>query len=110
MDVVGDKRDFYPAYEDLPEGPIKNAVRQVIQSLKNNSIIGEHVQQKQIPRYYTHRHNIQTLYRVALPQQWRLSYTLHTFREGEKPRALLLEMMDHDQYNKRFGYFKKKSS
>ncbi|MGI0092556.1 MAG: hypothetical protein ACREA8_00470 [Nitrosotalea sp.] len=110
MDVVGDKRDFNPAYESLSDGPIKNVVKEIINALKNDSIVGDHMRRNQIPQYYIRRHNIQILYRVPLPQQWRLIYTFHTFNEGEKPKALLLELMNHDEYNKRFGYFKKASS
>lgn len=110
MDVVGDRRDFNPVCQCLPDGPIKNIIKQVIEALKNDSIVGEHVPRDQIPPYYIQRHNIQTLYRVSLPQRWRLTYAFHTFNEGEKPRALLLELMDHDKYNKRFGYFKRKSA
>jgi len=94
----------------MSDGPIKNTVKQVIQSLKNDSLPGEHLQKKQIPDYYKKRHGVQILYRVALPQRWRLIYTLLTLKKKEKPKAFLLELMDHDQYNKRFGYFKKKSS
>lgn len=110
MDVRGDKRDFTSVYESLPDGSIKNIVKEVIESLKADSIVGEHIKRKQIPKYYIKRHNVQILYRVALPNGWRLIYTLTTFNEGKKPKVLLLELMDHDQYNKRFGYFKKKSS
>ncbi len=110
MDVSGDKRDFNSVFENLPDGAIKNAVKEIIQSLKKDSLPGEHVKRKQIPKYYIKRHGVQTLYREALPGGWRLIYTLLTLREKEKPKAFLLELMDHDQYNKRFGYFKKKSS
>ena len=109
MNVRGDKKDFLLTYENLPKGPIKNALDEVIQALKNDSIIGEHVKHEQIPNYYKQRHNVQVLYRVALPQSWRLIYTFQTFAKGEKPKVLLLELMDHNRYNKRFGYFKKKS-
>ncbi len=110
MDVSGDKKDFNPIYASLPDGPIKNKVKEVIQSLKADSIVGEHLKKENIPSYYIERHKVQILYRVALPQRWRLIYTLLTLNEGEKPKALLLELMDHDKYNKRFGYFKRKSA
>ncbi|MGI0058617.1 MAG: hypothetical protein ACREBJ_02515 [Nitrosotalea sp.] len=70
MDVVGDKRDFNPAYEGLSDGPIKNVVKEIINALKNDSIVGDHMRRNQIPQYYIRRHNIQILYRVPLPQQW----------------------------------------
>lgn len=109
MDVSGDRKDFLRIYENLPNGPIKNAVDEIIRSLKNDLIVGEHVKHGQIPQYYKHRHNVQSLYRVGLPQHWRLIYTLQTFTQGERPNALLLELMNHDLYNKKFGYFKKRS-
>jgi hypothetical protein len=110
MDIRVDRKDFLTTYTNLPNGPIKNVVDEVIQALKDGSIVGEHVKKKQIPQYYKQRHNVQVLYRVSLPQHWRLIYTFLTLNEGEKPRPYLLELMDHDQYNKRFGYFKKKSA
>ena len=109
MDVKGDKKDFQPTYENLTEGQIKNRVREIIQVLKNDKIVGEHVKRHQIPAYYVIRHKLQVLYVVDLPNYWRLTYTFQTFKDGEKPQALILELMDHVQYNKRFGYFKKKS-
>ncbi|MFY9300415.1 MAG: hypothetical protein WAO91_04430 [Candidatus Nitrosotenuis sp.] len=65
---------------------------------------------KQIPSYYITRHNVQILYRVKLPHHWRLIYTIITLHERTKPNALLLELPDHNKYDKRFGYFKKKSA
>lgn len=110
MDVNGDKRDFYTTFASLRDGPIKNTVEEIVESLKNDSVVGEHIPRQQIPQYYIKRHNAQVLYRIKLPQHWRLIYTILTFNEGDKPKAMLLELMDHDQYNKRFGYFKKKSA
>ena len=66
MEVRGDKKDFFLIYENLPKSSIKNVVDEIIQSLKNDSIIGEHVKHEQIPLYYKKRHNIQVLYRIAL--------------------------------------------
>lgn len=109
MYVTADRKDFLRTYHDLPRGSIKDAVDGAIASLKKDLLVGEHIRHAQIPRYYKQRHNVQVLYRIALPQYWRLIYTLQTFAEGEKPTAMLLELMDHDTYNKRFGYFKRRS-
>lgn len=108
MDVFSDKSDFDPAYECL-DGAVRNAVQDIIRALRMGIVVGNHVPRKQIPRYYIRRHGIQTLYRVNLPLHWRLVYTIHTFTKGQKPQVLLLEIMDHNHYNKRFGYFKKTS-
>lgn len=109
MEVRADSKDFMPIYEELTDNVIKTPVEQVITSLKNDLVVGEHLKCKAIPKYYIKKHNVQTLYRVSLPRNWRLIYTIQSFYENEAT-VLLLEIMDHKQYNKRFGYFKKKSA
>ena len=109
MNVVGDGQDFIPIYKSLSAGAIKTATDQAIHNLKGGFMVGEHVMRTLIPNYYLQKHNIQTLYVVKLPQQWRMTYSLHVFRKGQVPQVLILELMNHKSYNKRFGYFKKSS-
>lgn len=109
MEIRADIKDFNKAYEKITDATIQKSVAQIITSLKNDILVGEHMRRQIIPKYYVKRHNIQTLYRVALPHRWRLIYSIQTFYENERT-ALLLEIMDHKQYNKRFGYFKRKSA
>lgn len=109
MDIRADIRDFNKIYEDITDNSIKDAISQLITSLKNDVIVGEHVKYQLVPKYYIRRHGIQTPYRVSLPHRWRTVYSIQSFYEQEKT-ALLLELMDHKQHNHRFGYFKKKSS
>lgn len=109
MEIRADSKDFSRIYENLTDEPIKAVITEVITSLKNDRIVGEHVKYETIPKYYIKRHNIQTLYRVSLPHGWRLVYSIHSFYENEKT-VLMLELMNHHQYNKRFGYFKKRSA
>ena len=103
MEVRGDPEDFMPIYTNLDEGPLLAAIDNVKTELQNNKIVPEHVKRNQIPKYYIRKHKVQTLYRVELPHYWRLIYTLLTFEDGEQG-ALLMEVFDHDAYNKRFGY------
>lgn len=109
MEVRADARDFNAVFDEITENLIRDEVMRIILLLKNSSIVGEHVKHEIIPKYYIKRHGVQTLYRVSLPNNWRLVYSIQSFYEKE-PTALLLELMDHKKYNKRFGYFKKKSS
>lgn len=102
--------DFKCTFDSLPDGSIKNTVCEIISTLKSDNIVGEHVKKKQIPKYYVRKHNIQSLYRVALPKRWRLTYSIIEFEVKGEFGILMLELMDHDQYNKRFGYYKKKSA
>lgn len=110
MQVRAVRDDFLEIFNKLPQGPIKNAVKEVINFLKNDNIVGEHVKKEQIPKYYTTKHNISSLYRVALPKSWRLTYSIMDFEVKGELYVLLLELMDHNQYNRRFGYYKKKSA
>ncbi|QLH06941.1 hypothetical protein C5F50_07550 [Nitrosopumilus ureiphilus] len=97
-------------FDKLSDGPIKTAINQAIADLKQDKIIGEHVKKKQIPKYYVTKHNISILYRYALPNRWRLIYSIIEFEVKGELSILLLELMNHDSYNKRFGYYKKKSA
>lgn len=110
MEVKGDQDDFIPLFTGLPDGNIKTAVQEVIDNLKKDHNIGEHIKKRDIPRYYIKKHNIPVLYLVDLPQWWRLTYSIMEFEVKNELSCLMLELMNHDQYNKRFGLFKKKSA
>lgn len=110
MDVRGDPDDFIPAFTALDkENNIRKVVQQVISSLKNNQRMGDHIKKKDIPKYYIKKHSIPSLYLVDLPQFWRVTYSIMEFEVKNELSVLMLELMNHDQYNKRFNIFKKKS-
>jgi hypothetical protein len=109
VEIRVDSRDFNKTYEKITDKVMLEAISQTIRSLKDDEVIGKQVRRRAIPKYYIKRHGIQTLYRVSLPHGWRLVYSIQSFYENERT-ALLLEIMDHNQYNKRFGYFKKESA
>ncbi len=106
MEVSGDPDDFMPVFENLTDRPLRDAVQNVITQLQNDIPIGNHIHKSQIPKYYIRKHNVQVLFRVDMPHYWRLIYTIFTLKDHAK-RVILLELFDHDGYNKRFGYYKK---
>ncbi len=110
MDVKGVNDDFTKRFNQLPKGNIKTAVQEVIDNLKNNHMMGDHMKKKDIPKYYIKKHNIPILYLIDLPQFWRVTYSVMEFEVKNELSGLMLELMNHDQYNKRFGIFKKKSA
>ena len=63
---------------------------------------GQKIQKKLWPKYYIQKYGINNLWRLRLDDYWRLIYTLI----GGKVRieAVILEVLDHKEYNKRFGY------
>ncbi len=71
--------------------------------LKENPQFGDPIAKKIIPKSLRDI-GIQNLYRVELSNYWRLIYTI----EGNKIEIFLfvLNIVDHKDYNKLFGYKK----
>lgn len=103
MEVAGDPDDFMPVYAKLSkDSTMYNKIKDVIDDLRNDKIVGIRLKQKQIPQYYIKKHDINAVYKVDLPNYFRLIYGILVIH-GEK-KALLMELFDHKKYNKRFGY------
>lgn len=88
------------------EKMILNAVNQKIELIKANPHYGDGIQKKLIPKEYMMKYGVTNLFRVELPNFWRMLYTLTA--EGEiEIIAFILDIIDHKAYNKKFGYKKK---
>ena len=73
-----------------------------LSDLKANRTSGIHVPKKYWPRYYIKKWGIRNLYKKDLGRDWRLTYTL--VFEGIGVAVLVLEILNHKEYNRRFGY------
>ncbi len=103
LEVAGDPFDFIPIFNRLDKkDALYRKVCEVIDELKNDNIVGVRIKRDQIPRYYVKKHDINAAYKVDLPGYWRLIFGIITIHDEMK--ALLMELFDHAQYNKRFGY------
>lgn len=103
MEVAGDPVDFIPVFNELDvNNVIYKKVQDIITELKNEQIIGVRIKLSQIPKYYIKRHNINAVFKVDLPSAWRLVYGITSIHDERK--AILMELFDHNSYNKRFGY------
>ena len=73
-----------------------------IARLVENYESGQKIQKKLWPRYYVRKYGINNLWRLRLDNYWRMIYTVI----GERVRivAIILEVLDHKEYNKKFGY------
>ena len=101
--MSGDPDDFMPVYTGLDKNSaIYRKIKSIIVDLKNDVIVGVRLKQKQIPKYYVKKHDVNAIYKVDLPNYFRLIYGILVLH-GEK-KVLLMELFDHDKYNKRFGY------
>lgn len=90
-----------PTYEQLLTS-INNALRNV----KANPYYGNLIPRKYLSKGVIQRYGTDKILRVELVGYWRILYTL--IGDEVKIIAFILEFMDHDKYNKIFGYKKEK--
>ena len=86
------------------EKSILNAVKQKSDLIKANPHYGNPIKKSLIPREYIEKYEITNLFRVELPNFWRMLYTL---TEGETTIEIIsfvLDIINHKEYNKKFGY------
>lgn len=89
-----------PTYSQLLSS-INNAIR----NIKADHRYGDLIPRKYISKNTVDRYGTDKMFRVELTGYWRLLYTL--IGDEVKIIAFILEFMDHDKYNKIFGYRKK---
>jgi len=66
---------------------------------------GIQIPKKQIPKEYINKYGVSNLWKINLPDYWRMMYTI----VGNELEiiSVLLEFMSHSDYNKLFKYKKK---
>jgi hypothetical protein len=72
--------------------------------VKYNIQYGDKVERKLWPKEYVEKYTINNLFRVELPGFWRFTYTLKSGLSENEIVVLILDILDHDAYNKKFGY------
>lgn len=87
------------------ENMILRAVNQKVELIKANPHYGDPIAKNLIPSEYEQKYSIKNLFRVELPTFWRMLYSLTDGGEVEII-AFVLDIIDHKDYNKKFGYRK----
>ena len=81
-----------------------NSIKQKIEFLKENPQYGIHIPKNKISKEYIKNYDANNLWKVNLSGAWRMIYTI---RGSEiEIIALILDIIDHKEYNKKFGYRK----
>lgn len=98
-EVVG--QQIKQGKENSEEIQLLKSIRQKIEFIKVNPFYGDNIPKKLIPKEY----NVQNLWRVELSNFQRMLYTIH----GDQIEIVcfILDIIDHDKYNRKFGYIKK---
>lgn len=83
---------------------ILQALNKKIELIKANPHYGDPIAKKMIPAEYAAKYGATNLFRVELPQFWRLLYTLTDGETEIEIIAFVLDVLDHKRYDKKFGY------
>lgn len=83
---------------------IFNAINKKIELIKSNIHYGEPIPKNLIPKEYKVKYNVANLFWVGLPNFWRMIYTLTDGETKIEIISFILDVLDHKQYNKKFGY------
>jgi hypothetical protein len=89
------------------ERMILRAINQKIELIKTNPHFGNPISKKLIPKEYIEKYGARNLFRVELPNFWRMLYTLTAGETRIEIIAFVLDIIDHPTYNKKFGYKKR---
>jgi hypothetical protein len=86
------------------ENTILNAIRKKIELVKANVHYGDPIAKNLIPEEYKTKYGVTNLFRVELPKFWRMLYTLADGETEVEIIAFVLDLVDHKEYNRKFGY------
>lgn len=86
------------------EKSILNAVNKKVEIMKMNIHYGNPIAKNLIPNEYKVKYGVTNLFRVELPNFWRMLYTLTDGESQIEIIAFVLDIINHREYNKKFGY------
>ncbi|VVB77286.1 Uncharacterised protein [uncultured archaeon] len=86
------------------ERSILKAINKKVELIKSNPHYGDPIAKSLIPKEYLREYGITNLFRVELPNFWRMLYTLTNDETEMEIVAFVLDIMDHRSYDDRFGY------
>jgi len=90
------------AFNKLGDQNLKKFIERALQDIKSSPFCGIQIPKKQIPKEYVKKFDIHNVWKYNLPNAWRLIYSI---KGGEIIIiTIVLEWMDHKEYEKRFGY------
>ena len=94
------------AKKSKTERTILTAFAKNVEIIKSNPHYGKPIAKSLIPKEYIKKYQITNLFRVELPNFWRMLYTLTDGETKIEIIAFVIDIMNHQEYNKKFGYKK----
>ena len=90
--------------ESKMERMILKSVNHKVDLIKINPHYGDPLAKRLIPLEYVQKYGTINLFRVELPNFWRMLYTLTDGETEVEIIAFVLDVMNHKEYDKKFGY------
>ena len=87
---------------DNSERELFKFINQALDNLEENSFCGIQIPKKLIPKPYISKYDVKNLWKYDLPKGWRLIYSV--VNDEIVVVSLVLEWMNHKDYEKRFKY------
>lgn len=97
------KKAFYKLEQgDDSERELFKFINQAMDNIEENAFCATQVPKKLIPKGYTQKYGVTNLWKYDLPKGWRLLYSIR----GEEVIvvSIILEWMDHKEYERKFNY------
>ncbi len=94
----------YKSQTSKTERMILNALNKKIEIIKINAHYGDPISKNLIPIEYKEKYGNINLFRIELPQFWRMLYTLTNNETQIEIIAFVIDILDHKRYNKKFSY------
>jgi hypothetical protein len=98
--AVKDVADFVSSLES--DSHLRQIVDRALDVLKENMFAGQLIEKKKFPKIYVQKYGIKNLYKYNLDRSKRLTYTIAADSSGLA--IVVLEILNHKEYEKRFGY------
>ena len=92
------------AADSKTERSIINAIEKKKELIKANPHYGEPIAKDKIPTEYRQKYGVTNLFWVELSNFWRMLYTLTNNETEIEIIAFVLDIVNHNKYNKKFGY------
>ena len=95
------------SYESLQNGKFEDQelykyITRAIEDLRKSPLRHIRIPEDLIPQKYVQEHGVKSLWKYDLPDGWRLLYTITG--NDVKIVSIILEWLDHTEYERRFNY------
>jgi hypothetical protein len=71
--------------------------------LTHDATVGDPIRKSLIPAVLKRKYEIDNLWRLELPDGWRVLYTIAS-RPAGQPEIMILRILSHKDYDRLFGY------